>query len=123
MKILIIDDSFTVRKYINRILSNIGDFITEECGNGHEGILKCNSFEPDVIFLDWNMPKMNGIEFIKNYRLNGGDAKVIFCTTENEIESIKTAISSGADEYIMKPFDEIMVKNKLSILGICSDDN
>ena len=75
---------------------------------------------PDVILLDWNMPVMNGIEFLRELRAApGGDTpKVVFCTTENDLAHIMEAMGSGADEYIMKPFDAEIIESKFSQVGI-----
>ena len=75
---------------------------------------------PDVILLDWNMPVMDGIDFLRELRnLPGGDIpKVIFCTTENDIESIQKAIDAGANEYIMKPFDSEIIQAKFAQVGL-----
>ena len=76
--------------------------------------------EPDAVLLDWNMPVMNGIDFLRELRkTDGGDAPiVVFCTTENDAEHIQMAISTGADEYIMKPFDSEIVQLKFSQVGL-----
>lgn len=116
---LIVDDSKIVRKVIRRILEPNG-FAIEEAEDGQQAldILRKQPF--DLIMLDWNMPVMNGIEFLKSLR---GDPtlaqpKVIFCTTENEFSKIETALMEGADEYVMKPFDEAIILGKLSQIGL-----
>jgi two-component system chemotaxis response regulator CheY len=75
---------------------------------------------PDVILLDWNMPVMNGLEFLRRLRREqGGDApKVVFCSVENDLDRIREALTSGADEYIMKPFDGDIVASKLALVGL-----
>jgi two-component system chemotaxis response regulator CheY len=75
---------------------------------------------PDAILLDWNMPVMSGIEFLRKLRQapNGATPKVVFCTTENDLGFIQEALSAGGDEYIMKPFDGEIVKDKLMQVGI-----
>jgi two-component system chemotaxis response regulator CheY len=74
---------------------------------------------PDLILLDWNMPVMNGIEFISALRRQegGGRPKVVFCTTENDVAHIREAIEAGADEYVMKPFDHDTLQMKLQLIG------
>ena len=74
---------------------------------------------PDVVLLDWNMPVMTGIEFLIALRQQpGGDKpKVVFCTTENDVAHIREAISAGADEYVMKPFDHETLQIKLQLVG------
>jgi two-component system chemotaxis response regulator CheY len=73
-----------------------------------------------LVMLDWNMPNMNGLEFLQALRkLPGGDQpKVVMCTTENDMNHIMQAMQSGANEYIMKPFDKEIVENKLTQIGL-----
>ncbi|MEO9463765.1 MAG: response regulator [Marinomonas sp.] len=117
-KSLIIDDSRVIRKVSRHILEELG-FEVREAENGQEGMDQCASAMPDVILLDWNMPVMTGIDFIKALRAHpGGDApKVVFCTTENDVAHIREAIDAGADEYVMKPFDHETLQMKLQLVG------
>jgi len=96
------------------------DFKVSEAADGQLALQACLASMPEVILLDWNMPVMNGIEFLRALRASkGGDApKVVFCTTENDMAHIKEAISAGANEYIMKPFDSDIIQSKLSQIGI-----
>ncbi|MGL4729258.1 MAG: response regulator, partial [Bosea sp. (in: a-proteobacteria)] len=75
---------------------------------------------PDAILLDWNMPVMDGYEFLKALRAmpNGKGPKVVFCTTENDLAHIARAMHAGADEYIMKPFDRDIVTSKFQQIGL-----
>ena len=116
---LIVDDSRVIRKVSRHILESL-DFKVEEAENGQEGLTACETNMPDVILLDWNMPVMTGIEFITQLRQQpGGDRpKVVFCTTENDIAHIREAISAGADEYVMKPFDHETLQIKLQLVGM-----
>ena len=116
---LIVDDSRVIRKVSRHILETLG-FTVEEAENGQEGLDKCAETMPDVVLLDWNMPVMTGIEFITQLRQReGGDKpKVVFCTTENDVAHIREAISAGADEYVMKPFDHETLQIKLQLVGI-----
>jgi two-component system chemotaxis response regulator CheY len=116
---LIVDDSRVVRKVIRRIIEEF-TFDCEEAEDGQKAYEACLSKMPDLIMLDWNMPVMNGIEFLGKLReMDGGDhPKVIFCTTENGMDHIQRAIGDGADEYIMKPFDSDVIKAKLIQVGL-----
>ncbi len=116
---LIVDDSRVVRKVARKIFEDLG-FACSEAEDGDKAYIACMSDMPHVILLDWNMPVMNGIEFLRKLRAsNGGDApKVIFCTTENEITFIQEAMAAGADEYIMKPFDSHIVQGKLEQIEV-----
>ena len=116
---LIVDDSRVIRKVSRHILETLG-FTVEEAENGQEGLNRCDEGMPDVVLLDWNMPVMTGIEFITQLRKReGGDKpKVVFCTTENDVSHIREAISAGADEYVMKPFDHETLQIKLQLVGM-----
>ena len=118
-KCLVVDDSQTVRKIIRRILEDFS-FDCEEAEDGKQALEKCQSHMPELIMLDWNMPNVNGLEFLKMLRAleNGNIPQVVFCTTENTMEFIKNGIEAGANEYIMKPFDKSVVESKLIQLGI-----
>lgn len=116
---LVVDDSTTIRKVIGRMFEKM-DFEVREAENGQVALESCLVQMPEVIMLDWNMPVMSGIDFLRELRkAPGGDApKVILCTTENEFEAIQTAMNEGANEYIMKPFNEEIIKEKLEIVGV-----
>jgi two-component system chemotaxis response regulator CheY len=76
---------------------------------------------PDAILLDWNMPVMDGLQFLRELRRQpeGRTPKVIFCTTENDVAHIARAVNAGADEYIMKPFDRAIMQSKFQEIGLC----
>lgn len=115
---LIVDDSKVIRKVARHILETL-QFQVTEAVDGGEALTMCANDNPDVILLDWNMPVMSGMEFLRAYRASAVQdaAKVIFCTTENGIAHIQAAIDAGADEYVMKPFDRETLENKLQIVG------
>ena len=117
---LIVDDSTVIRKAIRRIMEKFEFDEIEEAENGQVALEKCRETMPDVVMLDWNMPVMNGLDYLIALRSepDGDLPQVILCTTENEIERIKIAMSEGANEYIMKPFNEDIIRDKLSMLGI-----
>lgn len=116
---LVVDDSRVVRKVARRIIEEIG-FACEEAEDGQQAYESCARSMPEAILLDWNMPVMSGIEFLEKLRqMPGGDApKVVFCTTENDMAHIQRAIMSGANEYIMKPFDTEIIKSKFEQIGL-----
>jgi two-component system chemotaxis response regulator CheY len=118
---LVVDDSRVIRKVSRRILEDLG-FEVAEAADGVEAMAWCTAVMPDLILLDWQMPVMDGLQFVKRLRAApGGDApKVVFCTVENEIDRIREALDAGADEYIMKPFDGSIVQGKLDLLGLCA---
>lgn len=115
---LVVDDSKVVRMVARRILEDL-NFEVQEAEDGQVALDACMSQMPDAILLDWNMPVMNGIEFLRKLRVsNGGNNPiVVFCTTENDMSNIQEAISAGANEYIMKPFDSEIVQSKFEQAG------
>jgi len=116
---LVVDDSRVIRKVARQILTEL-QFDIAEAGDGQEALDQCRKTMPDAILLDWNMPVMSGIEFLRALRVEeGGQAPiVVFCTTENDISHITEAISAGANEYIMKPFDREIIEAKFSEVGL-----
>ena len=115
---LIVDDSKVIRKVARHILETL-NFEVEEAGDGQEALSRCENKMPDVVLLDWNMPVMGGMEFLRTLRARGfsSQPKVVFCTTENDAAHIRAAIDAGADEYVMKPFDRDTLEMKLQIVG------
>ena len=116
---LVVDDSNVIRKVARRILESM-NFEVSEAQDGAEALEICRKRLPDVVLLDWNMPNMDGIQFLRTLRkMPGGDKpKVVFCTTENDVGHIARALHAGADEYIMKPFDKEIVEAKFHQVGI-----
>lgn len=116
---LVVDDSRVVRKVARRILEANG-FEVAEAGDGQAALEACRERIPDCVLLDWNMPVMDGITFLKALRQEFGpeNPPVVFCTTENDMGHIEAAIQGGAQEYIMKPFDEEILTGKFAQVGL-----
>ncbi|HEY0236847.1 MAG TPA: response regulator [Afipia sp.] len=116
---LIVDDSSVIRKVARRILEGL-DFSIAEAEDGEKALEACKRSMPDAVLLDWNMPVMDGLDFLRNMRrMPGGDKpKVVFCTTENDVAHIARALHAGANEYIMKPFDKEIVTTKFQEVGL-----
>ena len=116
---LIVDDSKVIRKVARRILEELS-FEIQEAVDGQDALDSCKANMPDAILLDWNMPVMNGIEFLQELRQTegGGEPIVVFCTTENDLAHIRAAIQAGANEYIMKPFDRDIIEAKFTQVGL-----
>lgn len=116
---LVVDDSRVIRKVARRILEDLG-FETAEASDGVEAMAWCRSSMPEAILLDWNMPVMDGLEFLQQLRREpeGRRPVVLFCTVENDLEHITQALEHGADEYIMKPFDGDIIASKFSQAGL-----
>jgi two-component system chemotaxis response regulator CheY len=116
---LVVDDSKVIRKVARHILETL-EYNVEEAGDGTEAMAFCEHTQPDVILLDWNMPVMNGMEFLKALGAKNvaPRPKVVFCTTENDVNHIRAAIEAGADEYVMKPFDRETIQSKFQTIGL-----
>jgi two-component system chemotaxis response regulator CheY len=116
---LVVDDSSVIRKVARRILEGF-EFQIVEAEDGEQALDVCRAQMPDAVLLDWNMPKMDGYEFLRVLRrLPDGDRpKVVFCTTENDVAHIARALHAGANEYIMKPFDKEIVEAKFQEVGL-----
>lgn len=116
---LVVDDSAVIRKVARRILEGLS-FKVAEAEDGAVALESCRAGMPDAILLDWNMPVMDGYDFLRNLRRmeRGKEPKVIFCTTENDVAHIARALHAGANEYIMKPFDREILAAKLTEVGL-----
>ena len=116
---LVVDDSSIVRKIARRILEEL-QFSVIEAEDGVDALVHCKRAMPEAILLDWNMPVIDGYQFLGHLRrMPGGDTpKVVFCTTETSIDHISKAIDGGANEYIMKPFDKGIVSAKFAEVGL-----
>jgi two-component system, chemotaxis family, chemotaxis protein CheY len=120
MRALVVDDSRAIRSVIGRILKEL-NFEVLEAGNGKEALERLKEHgQPDVALVDWNMPEMNGLEFVRAVRADSNLRKLpmMMVTTETEMEQVAKALAAGASEYIMKPFTKDMIVEKLSLLGI-----
>ena len=117
--ILIVDDSSETLFVLKRLLAMEG-YDVATAADGVEAMAWCNAVMPDAILLDWLMPVMDGLEFVRRLRAEpGGTAtRVIFCSSETDIARIREALDAGADEYIMKPFDGAIVAGKLAQVGL-----
>jgi two-component system chemotaxis response regulator CheY len=115
---LVVDDSRVIRTVARRILENLS-YSVEEAEDGMAGLRACREKMPDLIFLDWNLPTMKGMEFIKSVRgqQDGARPVILFCTTESDPTEIADAMAAGATEYVMKPFDGDIVRAKLADIG------
>ena len=118
---LVVDDSAVIRKVARRILEGLSLRISE-AEDGQQAMDFCRQRMPDAILLDWNMPVMDGYEFLRGLRgMPGGmSPKVVFCTTESDFSHISAALEAGANEYIFKPFDMDTLRDKLSMAGVAA---
>ena len=119
MRALIVDDSRFVRGFLRGLLQQKG-IECEEAADGQAGLDRLHAGGPfDLALVDWNMPVMNGLDMLKQLRAGGfTDMKVMMVTTEAENDFIIRALDAGADEYLMKPFDDEALCEKLAMLGL-----
>jgi two-component system chemotaxis response regulator CheY len=120
VRALIVDDSRATRGIIRKILSEIG-FEVFEAQHGLEALERLKEMgHADVLLVDWNMPEMNGYDFLCSVRANPLYDKVplMMVTSETEMSQMAKALKAGANEYIMKPFSKEVIVEKLSLLGV-----
>lgn len=119
MTCLVVDDSSVVRKVARRILEKNG-FTVREAEDGQKALDACRAEMPRAVLLDRNMPVLDGIGFLKALRAEFGPDEpiVVMCTTEAAAERIMEGIEAGAQEYVMKPFDEAILLDKLTQAGL-----
>lgn len=116
---LVVDDSKVVRLVARKILKDL-DFEIVEAVDGKEALAKCDTEMPDAVLLDWKMPVMNGIDFLRKMRTmpGGKEPVVVFCTTEDDMSHLQEALTAGANETVMKPFDGETIETKFSQTGL-----
>ncbi|HET6842197.1 MAG TPA: response regulator [Candidatus Angelobacter sp.] len=119
MRALVIDDSTATRGIIKQMLCELG-FTTFEAADGRAGLERLHELgNMDLVLVDWNMPGMDGIEFLRALRAEAlfATLPVLMVSTNNDAEKIATSLEAGASEYIMKPFTEEIIRSKLELLG------
>ncbi len=104
MKVLLVDDSKTMRNIQKGILAQLGYSQIEEAADGLDALSKLGAFSPELLLVDWNMPNMDGLTFVKKYRASGGASPIIMVTTEAEKVRVVEAIKAGVNNYVVKPF-------------------
>ncbi|MDR2693683.1 MAG: response regulator [Chitinispirillales bacterium] len=118
MRMLLVDDSVTMRRIQKTQINSLGITDILEAGDGQEALGKLKSNMPiDMVLLDWNMPIMDGMAFLKTVRADAAfkDVKVIMCTSESEKSKVVEALKSGANNYIVKPFTPEALKEKIGL--------
>ncbi len=120
-KALIIDDSRAIRRILGSVVRELG-FEVSEAENGREGLETLINMQPpaEVVLVDWNMPEMNGLEFVNQVRADGRwrGVKLMMVTSVTEADQMVKALTAGADEYVMKPFTKEVLHDKMRLLGI-----
>jgi len=104
MRVMLIDDSKTMRNIQKSILGQLGYTDIEEACDGQDALSKVGAFAPDLILVDWNMPNMDGLTFVKTYRQQDNTTPMIMVTTEAEKSRVIEAIKAGVNNYVVKPF-------------------
>jgi len=116
---LVVDDSAVIRRVTGRILELMG-FGSTEFDDGDKALAHCDASMPDVILLDWSIPNVDTIELLRKLRRvrGGGRCKILYCVTENDPMVIGRALRAGADDVLLKPFDQRAVLEKFEDLGL-----
>ncbi|MFJ1269293.1 response regulator [Legionella lytica] len=123
MKVLLVDDSKTARMMLIRIFKELGDWEIYEAANGQEALVQLSTINNiSLACIDWNMPVMNGLDFLKAAKQhpNFSNTWMMMVTTETEMDNVKKAMVSGANEYVMKPFTKDVIRAKLELMGLIS---
>ena len=105
MKVLVVDDSVLMRHVLVKILTDAGVTSVIQAGEGKEALQQVAQESPDLIFMDWIMPTMSGIEAVREIRASGNKVPIIMCTTETEKNRVIEAMKAGANNFVIKPFE------------------
>lgn len=114
MRILLIDDSKTMRNIQKSVLKQLGYTDLEEACDGQDALNKVGEFNPDLCLVDWNMPVMDGLTFVKNFRETNKTTPLIMVTTEAEKSRVIEAIKAGVNNYVVKPFTPDLLSERIS---------
>ena len=114
MRILLIDDSKTMRNIQKSVLKQLGYTEIEEACDGQDALSKIGAFKPELCLVDWNMPNMNGLELLQAIRKENANVPVIMITTEGSKAKVMDAVQNGASDYLVKPFTPAALKEKLA---------
>lgn len=120
MRTLVIDDSRATRAILRKMLTELGSEVLE-AGDGQEALrLLEATADVDLALVDWNMPVMNGLEFVRAVRADArfDRTRLMMVTTETEMTQVAAALEAGANEYVMKPFTRDIIVEKLAVIGL-----
>ncbi len=121
MRALIVDDSRATRAVLRRLLHGLSFDGIAEAGDGRQALEELSANGPaDVALVDWNMPVMDGLEFVSRVRSDTANdvMRIVMVTTEADADHMVSALEAGADEYAMKPFTAAVIRDKLALLGV-----
>lgn len=113
MRVMLVDDSKTIRRIQRSILEQLGHTEIEEACDGQDALTRVGSFQPELILLDWNMPNMDGLSFLKAFRQKNTATPVIMVTTEAEKGRVIEAIRAGVNNYVVKPFTPEILQKRI----------
>lgn len=114
MRILLIDDSKTMRNIQKSVLKQLGYTDIEEACDGQDALSKVGAFEPELCLVDWNMPNMDGLSFVKEFRSQNKTTPLIMVTTEAEKARVIEAIKAGVNNYVVKPFTPDLLSERIT---------
>jgi two-component system, chemotaxis family, chemotaxis protein CheY len=114
MRIMLIDDSKTMRNIQKSVLAQLGHTQVEEACDGQDALSKVGAFNPELILVDWNMPNMDGLTFVKQFRQTNKSTPLIMVTTESEKSRVIEAIKAGVNNYVIKPFTPDLLSQRIS---------
>lgn len=113
MKIMLVDDSRTMRNIQKSVLAQLGHTQVEEACDGRDALSKVGAFQPDLLLVDWNMPNMDGLSFVKAFRQSNRTTPIIMVTTESEKSRVIDAIKAGVNNYVVKPFTPDLLSQRI----------
>ena len=114
MRIMLIDDSRTMRNIQKAVLAQLGHTEVLEACDGQDALSKVNAFRPELLLVDWNMPNMDGLTFVKTYRQTNKATPIIMVTTEAEKARVIDAIKAGVNNYVVKPFTPDLLSQRIN---------
>jgi two-component system chemotaxis response regulator CheY len=114
MRILLVDDSKTMRNIQRAVLAQLGHTDILEAGDGQDALSKAPAFRPELMLVDWNMPNMDGLTFVKAWRTMNKTTPIIMVTTEAEKARVIEAIHAGVNNYVVKPFTPDLLSQRIA---------
>lgn len=114
MKVMLVDDSKTMRNIEKSVLAQLGVKQVEEACDGQDALAKVGAFGPELLLVDWNMPNMDGLTFVKTFRQTNKTTPIIMVTTEAEKSRVIEAIKAGVNNYVVKPFTPDVLSQRIN---------